>query len=282
MPKGKIARLPRDVRNQVSRRLDDGEEGDTLLEWLNGLPEVKELCAEQFQSVPVSKQNLSEFKQGAHQAWVRSREACELVEHLAEQADDLGNTTEELNVSDVLGRVLAVELARMAQTVLAEVTDPQERWRRLQEVLGRLAELRVGDHKWQRVQIARERWEVEQERLEQEEGEKRIAKAKQQATAPIFARMLQGPMAEAFGGGEQGRKIAELITAIQYELPMPAPSRRASASAKATVDGSTSAKASSGAEPTEDGTEDGSATGPADKPAPDAPRSSSTVKDSQG
>jgi hypothetical protein len=257
MAKGKIARLPRDIRNQLSRRLDDGEAGDSLLEWLNGLPEVQKVCAEQFQSVPVSKQNLSEFKQGPHQQWLRGREACELVEHLAEQADDLDGATEEVNVSDVLGRVLVVELARMAQTILTEVTDPQERWQRLQEVLGRLAQLRLSDHKYQQVQIARERWELEQERLVQEQSEKRIAKAKQQATAPVWARLMQGSLSEALGGGEKGKKLAEAIAAIEYELPMPP------ASAKASSFAAPSASAEAMADKTE------------------GPPMSSTVKDSQ-
>ena len=73
MATGKIARIPRHIRNKLSQRLDDGEGGESLLEWLNGLPEVKELCDEEFDSVPVSKQNLSDFKQGPHQEWLRGR-----------------------------------------------------------------------------------------------------------------------------------------------------------------------------------------------------------------
>jgi hypothetical protein len=221
MVTSKIARLPRHIRNKLSQRLDDGEGGDSLLEWLNGLPEVKELCEKQFNAVPVTKQNLSDFKQGPHQEWLRGREACELVEQLAEQADDLDSATDEVNVSDALGRVLAAELARMARTLLAETTDPPERWQRLQEVLGRLAQLRRGDHQWQRLQIERERWEEEEERRAQEQQEKNLAKAKRQATGAIWAQLLQGPLAQALGGGEKGSKIAELMSAIENDLPLP-------------------------------------------------------------
>ena len=40
---GKIARLPRHIRGQLNRRLQNGEEGNTLLEWLNALPKVQEV-----------------------------------------------------------------------------------------------------------------------------------------------------------------------------------------------------------------------------------------------
>lgn len=38
---GKIARLPRDVRDQLNRRLENGEGGASLVAWLNSLPGVK-------------------------------------------------------------------------------------------------------------------------------------------------------------------------------------------------------------------------------------------------
>ncbi len=40
---GKIARLPRDLREQVNRRLQDGEPAEPLLAWLNAQPQTLEL-----------------------------------------------------------------------------------------------------------------------------------------------------------------------------------------------------------------------------------------------
>jgi hypothetical protein len=216
MATGKIARLPRRIRNKLSQRLDDGEGGEVLVEWLNGLPEVKKLCAEQFKSVAVSRQNLSEFKTGPHQEWVRGREACELAQNLTEQADDLGSATEEVNVSDALGRMLGVELARMARTLLAEAKDPQERWQRLKEVLGQVADLRREDHRWQHLQIYRERWEGEQERQVEEQQEKNAKKAEQKAVA----RAMQASLAAVLGGGKPGREIAGFVTAPEQDVPL--------------------------------------------------------------
>ena len=42
---GKIARLPRAVRIQLNFRLQDGEEGKQIVQWLNSLPHVKRVLA---------------------------------------------------------------------------------------------------------------------------------------------------------------------------------------------------------------------------------------------
>jgi hypothetical protein len=39
--KGKIARLPRHVRDELNHRLDDGESSTHLVIWLNSLEEVQ-------------------------------------------------------------------------------------------------------------------------------------------------------------------------------------------------------------------------------------------------
>ena len=39
--RGKIARLPHGVREEVNLRLVNGETSTTILPWLNGLPEVQ-------------------------------------------------------------------------------------------------------------------------------------------------------------------------------------------------------------------------------------------------
>ena len=55
----KIARLPKAVREQLNQRLADGEQGETLLEWLHSLPEVLQVLMRDFEDRPILKQNLS-------------------------------------------------------------------------------------------------------------------------------------------------------------------------------------------------------------------------------
>jgi hypothetical protein len=51
--------LPKSIRDQLGRRIEDGEEGKELVKWLNGLPEVQEILEKQFGGRPVTEQNLS-------------------------------------------------------------------------------------------------------------------------------------------------------------------------------------------------------------------------------
>ncbi len=55
---GKIARLPREIRDQLNQRLLDGQSGQKLLVWLNRLPEVKQVLAAEFDGTPINAPNL--------------------------------------------------------------------------------------------------------------------------------------------------------------------------------------------------------------------------------
>ena len=74
---GKIARLPRPVRNELNDRLECSEPSPQLLDWLNALPEVKGVVQNHFDGVPISKQNLSQWRQGGFQEWLARRSLCE-------------------------------------------------------------------------------------------------------------------------------------------------------------------------------------------------------------
>ena len=74
MATGKIARLPREIREQLNQRLEDGEPGNRLVAWLNELPEVKALLAAEFGGAAIKEQNLSNWKQGGFRDWRMRRE----------------------------------------------------------------------------------------------------------------------------------------------------------------------------------------------------------------
>jgi hypothetical protein len=217
---GKIARLPRHIRDQLNRRLQDGEEGSTLLEWLNALPAVQEVLKQSFGGQPVSKQNLSEWRQGGYRDWERHEESCELVRRLTEQTDDLDEEAGIIEVSHRLSSVLAVELARVTEVLLMETTDPHERWRRLREVLHELAQLRQEDRKTGWLIMERERREEESQRRMEEEHKSEYKQGTDKLLARIWAGLSVGPMGEALGGGEAGRELAATIMELQHDLPL--------------------------------------------------------------
>ncbi len=216
---GKIARLPHAVREELNRRLRDGEPGGPLLEWLNAHEEVLEVLQDHFNEQPINKQNLSDWRLGGHRDWLRHQETRDLMRQLAEQGDELLEETRGEAVSDRLAPVLAAELVRTAQAVLDEVTEPTERWRRVRELLHELAGLRKDDHRAARLKLDRDEAIREDEEREQQAHAAEIRRLKQQATAPLWAALNLSTVAEAFGGGEAGRTAAALLLEVQNDLP---------------------------------------------------------------
>ena len=68
--RGKIARLPLAVRQELNTRLRNGEEAKQLVLWLNSLPAVQEVLAAQFQGKPIAECNLSRWRAGGYADWL--------------------------------------------------------------------------------------------------------------------------------------------------------------------------------------------------------------------
>jgi hypothetical protein len=81
---GKIARLPLAIREELNQRLRDNENGQTLLEWLNAKEEVKAVLAKSFHGEPISDANLSLWRQGGFDDWMKDQEDVRRVEKLGE------------------------------------------------------------------------------------------------------------------------------------------------------------------------------------------------------
>lgn len=215
---GKIARLPHELRDQLNRRLQDGENGGALVEWLNAKPAVRKVLKADFGGRPINEQNLSDWRQGGFREWERHQESFALVRTLAEESDDLGDATDEIEISDRLSAVLAAELASMAKTLLEQAKDPRERWHCLREILQELVCLRKGDHKTARLVMDRERWDLEHARLQKEKSEREKDEAKSKIAAPFWASLHLGPMAKIFGGGKAGEKVAARLLEVRHDL----------------------------------------------------------------
>src|SRR5947207_11024149 len=86
--KGKIARLPKAVRDELNDRLLEGEPGNYLVNWLNEMKEVQAVLAENYGGRSINEQNLSEWKQGGFEDWRRHQESLELTDRIFEEAED--------------------------------------------------------------------------------------------------------------------------------------------------------------------------------------------------
>src|SRR5580698_4966605 len=87
--RGKIARLPAELREELNRRIRNGEPGTGLIEWLNGLPEMQAVLAAEFSGQPINETNLTNWRQGGYADWLAQKEALEEVREALGDANEL-------------------------------------------------------------------------------------------------------------------------------------------------------------------------------------------------
>ena len=150
---GKIAQLPMSIHAQLNRHLQQEQPNKTLMAWLNGLAEVKEVLAADFGGRTITEQNLSDWKQGGYQDWLRQKESRQRIDQMEEQAHALTLCGEEGALSDRLSALLTAEVAGAIDALRSEPLPPLERWKRLREILRDVTQLRREDHQtaWLRI-----------------------------------------------------------------------------------------------------------------------------------
>jgi len=167
---GKIARLPCDLRDELNHRLQDGEPGARILGWLNALPSVAALLAAEFGGVGLNAQNLSNWRQGGYQYWLKQQARRQSVRELTENAAELATDAGGVDLSHHLSAVLVAELAASARDALAAVADPAERCKRTKDVLDTLIRVRRQDTQAGQLALKRECWEKERRQDEYEQA----------------------------------------------------------------------------------------------------------------
>ena len=165
---GKIARLPREIRDELNRRMQNGEQGAPLLAWLNALPAVSALLARDFGGIAISKQNLCEWRAGGFAEWQTRQETLDQARELSADAKEIMAATDG-RLTDHLATVLAVRYAALLQGWNGELTEDFRReLRTLHGMCQDFVELRRGDHSGARLKMEQERLDREREKTEEE------------------------------------------------------------------------------------------------------------------
>lgn len=92
---GKISALPRDIRDELARRLDDGAVGSEVLPWLNALPRVQEILTAKNQG-PISEQNLSNWRETGFAQWQSQQDRTRRHRDLAAYSRQLGEDSADI------------------------------------------------------------------------------------------------------------------------------------------------------------------------------------------
>jgi hypothetical protein len=133
--KGKIGRMPHAIRAEVCERLHNGETAGKILRWLNALPEVLRVLDEHFHEEPVTPQNVSEWRKGGYQDWLRKRDEIDRVKELATFSLKLGEAAGG-SISDGSAAILGGRI--MTEIEAAAGFSP--------DLVEAVALLRKGDH----------------------------------------------------------------------------------------------------------------------------------------
>jgi len=171
---GKIARLPRNIRDELNRRLDNGEQGVRLIAWLNELPDVKQVLARDFEGRPITKSNLTEWKNGGYLDWQSQGETAAFVQQIKEDGDEL----RKISPGDLAQPLATAVLAYYAQAINRSLADkneaPRARVRRLGRSLREMDRIMRRDLSEERMQIELDQLQFEQEKLDAKIDRERI------------------------------------------------------------------------------------------------------------
>ena len=150
---GKIAQLPKQIRHELNHRLENGKQSPELLKWLNALPETIELLAEKFDSQPITRSNLSDWRLGGYQDWLRLQAREERIQRLTESGDSLKQLEGGNDLFENFARIAIAELADDLET-LDTAKNPKERSQRLREICLDLARLQNGYNRSRWAELA--------------------------------------------------------------------------------------------------------------------------------
>ena len=156
---GKIARLPHEVREELNRRLRDGEPGDRLLSWLNELPAVQAVVAREFGGSAIKKQNLHAWRAGGFAEWQARQDIFAQTRKLETDGAKLAAAAKG-GLTDHLATVLAAQYATALSEWDGEATNEiRNKVRALSGLCQAVVKLRRGDHSGIRLKIKEQRRE---------------------------------------------------------------------------------------------------------------------------
>jgi hypothetical protein len=223
---GKIARLPFHIRNEINKRLSDGEPGVKLVKWAN--EEVQFFMHNKVEGrrIRITEQNLSEWRQGGYQDWLRHEEARQFLVDLSERAGEMDEAADGKSICDRFGALLAVDMARLAQKFLEQETDDEKRWTRLKEISRELSRLRRDEHRAMWTWIKREQWQHRREREDRVEKEDSIREEERQERIEALFALTQAKNISAMAGSKSGDGKEVAGPGVQGSGPKARPASR--------------------------------------------------------
>ena len=204
--RSKIGRLPFAVRNELNERIRDGVQGPELLEWLNGLKEMRKILRD-IHSGPVNAQNLTDWRSSGYKDWLDDQERADRIRRLAEVAQTLA-TASGGNVAGIGCNIAAAKIMD-----ILEAADEDQ----VADLSKALDKLRAGENAAQKVALAEEKNAIQKEQLS-------LSRAKfERDTARLFVKWAQSKDALALatdrrlGSDEKTERLGRLMFGDLWE-----------------------------------------------------------------
>jgi hypothetical protein len=150
---GKTAPLPREIRDQLNRRLQNGEPDQDLVVWLNTLPEAQKAQSPKSGENPISEQDLAEWKESGYRDWLAQQVALEQVRQLTAEVAELEQAGEGA-LTDRLAQFLSAQYVVAAKAAVRQAVGAAVDMKTLELLRGGLVALRRGDQNagWLRLE----------------------------------------------------------------------------------------------------------------------------------
>ncbi|HEV2695601.1 MAG TPA: hypothetical protein VG347_22105 [Verrucomicrobiae bacterium] len=152
--RGKIARLPAEIREEVNRRLASHESGTAILSWLNALPEVRAVLAAAFGGKAINGYNLYKWRHGGFAEWRQLQDAQAVMERVGPETAQI-NGAAARPVTETLATWVAVRYVVAMKRAQSEGGDPMVAWNRLRECCHDMMALQRGEQRARRLELVR-------------------------------------------------------------------------------------------------------------------------------
>lgn len=208
--RGKVARLPDNIRQELNLRLLNGEPASKILPWLNALPETAAVVAEQFDGEPITDSNLSNWRAGGFGDWKRGRDRVEQTRALSQLALELAKANNGAlseggaaiaggKILELLETVAAADLRQAGGDEAAEGAGPTIKT--LTDLTSAVAQLRHGDQQGQKLRLLEEKLRQTGEALV-------LAKSRfERETAELFLKWYKDKRAREIAEGKAAPEL---------------------------------------------------------------------------
>lgn len=224
---GKIARLPPLIFEEFNERLLNNPVASELLEWVNGLPEVKERLEKLFDGKPISDANLSVWRSegGGFSEWKMEREKLDFIESIAgtvtKVAEKAGNRIARNTIPLAVGGIYSA-LSEGQSVEFTESGKPYITGIGADKLARAVAELATSEQNEDRLAQNRDKLELERKKLDLDERRLNLDEQKhRRATAELYIELCEDQRSKeiALGNETKDTKVAKLIQLWFGEMP---------------------------------------------------------------